>query len=106
MNLSEIRRLVGRGQYSVRWDAVLHALKEGFTETDIVEAVLYGRELERYPDDYRCLVCGQAQLDFETKAYLHVVCDYFDPERIDFVTAYIPQKPWWSTPWTRVRRQR
>lgn len=39
MNLSEIQRLVERGQYSVRWDAVLHALKEDFTEADIVKAL-------------------------------------------------------------------
>jgi len=106
MRLPDIQQLVERGQYSVRWDAVLHALKEGFTEANIVEAILHGEELECYPDDDRCLVCGPVQLDSEVKAYLHVVCDYCDPECIDFVTAYIPQIPWWSTPWTRAQRKR
>ncbi|HTS70069.1 MAG TPA: hypothetical protein VMO17_13895 [Terriglobia bacterium] len=29
---------------------------------------------------------------------LHVVCDYSDSNVLDIVTAYIPQKPWWTTP--------
>jgi hypothetical protein len=36
MELEEIQRKVEAGQYAVRPHAVIHAVKEGFTEADMV----------------------------------------------------------------------
>jgi hypothetical protein len=78
--------------------------KEGFGEDQVVEAVMTGRVLEEYPQDCRCLIVGYPHLEGERPIPLHVVCDYYDPEWVDIVTAYVPQKPWWDTPTRRGRR--
>jgi hypothetical protein len=79
--------------------------KEGFGERHIVETILKGCVLEVYPEECRCLILGYSHLDEEeeTTIPLHVVCDYQDPEWVDIVTAYVPQRPWWITPTQRGR---
>ena len=52
-----IRERVREGKYLVRSHAVVHALKEGFDRTHIVDAVLQGKIVEEYPEDERVLVC-------------------------------------------------
>ena len=89
MEIETIRQKVRNGDYLVRNHAVLHALKEGFVQQDIVDAVLNGQIIEAYPDDKRVLVCGHTALDKHVKIYLHVVCEHSDPVYIEFVTAYI-----------------
>lgn len=104
LDIEEIRLLVQSACYSVRSHAVAHMFKEGFGEDQVVEAVMTGKVLEEYPKDYRCLIVGYPRLEGERTIPLHVVCDYHDPEWVDIVTAYIPQKPWWDTPIRRGRR--
>ena len=62
-------------------------------------------DLEAYPDEYRCLILGYPRLQSDKDATipLHIVCDYCDPTRVDIVTAYVPQRPWWVTPTQRGR---
>ena len=56
MELEEIQRKVKAGQYAVRHHAVIHAVKEGFTEADMIYTVLHGKIIEEYPERDRCLV--------------------------------------------------
>lgn len=58
MEIETICQKVRNGDYLVRNHAVLQALKEGFVQQDMVDAVLNGQIIETYPDDKRVLVCG------------------------------------------------
>ena len=63
------------------------------------------RVLEVYEIASRCLVGRYFQLSEKVRMPLHVVFAYSNEEEVDIVTAYIPQKPWWTTPWQRGRRK-
>lgn len=98
MNIIEIRERVRQGFYLVKRDAILHAIKEGFTRYDMVDAVLTGRIIEEYPDRQRVLICGETSLSLKTTIYLHVVCQCSDPIYVEFVTSYIPDEKIWASP--------
>lgn len=104
MDIKGLQKRVKRGKYFVRSHAVQHALKEGFDRKQMVDAILNGEIIERYPDDNRALVSGLVYLTETTKIYLHVVCEYADPVYVEFVTAYIPDRRSWETPPIRRRR--
>ena len=73
---------------------------EKISVDDIVSAVLYGKELEPYPEDPRgesCLIVGKG-LD---SRWIHVLCGNFDEEYLVIITVYIPTKPKWDDPFTR-----
>ncbi len=103
--LEHIKALVGAKRYRVRIHAVRHMIEEGFSEEHLLEA-LFGksRVLEDYPDESRCLVLGYFSMDEKLRSPLHIACNYSNDEVIDFITAYIPQKPWWQTPARRGRK--
>lgn len=103
--LERIQNQIKDGNYLIKPHAILHALKEGFDEFDMVEAILHGHIIEEYPDDKRLLICGKTSLVANVAIYLHVVCEYRNPNYIDFVTAYIPDKTLWYPP-NFVRRKR
>ncbi len=94
------------GRYRLRLHSVRHMLEEGFDEGNLLEA-LTGRVriLEDYPEQWRCLVLGSYAVSPRVRSFLHAVCDYADPEVLDIVTAYIPQRPWWETPTRRGKRR-
>lgn len=98
MNIEEIRQRVADGKYLIKLHAVRHALKEGFDRKNMVEAVMNGKIIEDYFDEQRCLVCGATKLTEKTMIYLHIICEYFDEEYIEFVTAYIPDDTIWKNP--------
>jgi hypothetical protein len=102
----QIPRLVAARQYRVGLHAVRHMIEEGFDEKQLVEA-LSGRihVLEEYPDEGRFLVLGRFHFTPATTSALHTLCDLSDERVLDIVTAYIPQRPWWSTPTQRGRRK-
>ncbi|HEX7021239.1 MAG TPA: hypothetical protein VF171_00170 [Trueperaceae bacterium] len=89
-SLGELRPLVKEGRYRVGPHASKHAACEGFTEQDMVKAVLYGKELLRYLEDERMLVLGYICPSPNVKIPLHVVLDYAKPRWVDVVTAFIP----------------
>ncbi len=91
--LSELRPWVKQGRYRIGRHAAKHATCEGFTETDIVQTVLYGRELMRYWEDERLLVLGYLPVSASVKIPLHVVLEYRTHRWVDVVTAFIPQDP-------------
>ncbi len=107
MDIEAIRERVRAGNYLVKSHAVQHALKEGFERKHMVEAVLNGRIIEEYPEDKRVLVCSRVNLLESIFIYLHIVCEYTDPNYAEFVTAYIPNEDQWERPdFTRRKRKR
>lgn len=107
MNIEAIRQNVHAGRYQVKLHAVQHALKEGFGEQEIVDAVLSGRIIEEYPERQRALICGPIViLEYNISTYLHVVCEQNYPDQVEFVTAYIPDQREWENPPFRRRRRR
>ena len=100
--LERIKALVSAGSFRLRPHAARHVIEEGFTEEDIVEAVVgESRILEDYPLESRCLIFGHFQIGKNVRSPLHVVIEYLHEDAVDIVTAYIPQKPWWVAPWRR-----
>ena len=82
--------------------AVRHMFEEGFNEQDILSALIGKiRVLESYPDEARYLLLGYFQISEKVRSPLHLVVEYAETDFVDIVTAYIPQKPWWATPWNR-----
>lgn len=104
MNIEIIRQRVKNGDYLVKSHAVIHALKEGFDQQQMIEAVLNGKIIEEYSDDKRVLICGKVSLTKSAVIYLHIVCESADEIYIDFVTAYIPDELEWKTPPFKRRR--
>ena len=91
-------------QYRIRIHAARHMIEEGFSEQDIIRAVTgKGKLLENYPDELRCLILGYFAMGEKLRCPLHIVCDYSKDELVDIVTAYVPEKPWWTTPTKRGR---
>src|SRR5262245_14874451 len=102
--LKQIKTLVSHKRYRIRIHAVRHMIEEGFSENDIIDSITgESKLLENYPNELRCLILGYFFFAAKTKSALHSVCDYSSEERVDIVTAYIPQKPWWATPTRRGR---
>ena len=100
-----VKKLVNEGRYRMKIHAVRHMIEEGFSERDIIAAILgESRIVEMYDDDKRCLILGHFLWNNRIKSPLHVVCDYSNKKLIDIVTAYIPQKPWWASPTQRGNR--
>ena len=100
--LEGIKKLIISGRYRIRMHAIRHMIEEGFKEANIIEAITgSGKVIENYPDDYRCLISGSFHFTETTTSPLHVVCDYSISDLVDIVTAYIPQKPGWSSPTKR-----
>lgn len=104
-SIQTIQQLIRAKRYQVKLHAVQHALKEGFSERDMLEAILDGRIIEEYPDRRRVLVCGQTVVD-DILVYLHVVCEQNYPDQIELVTAYFPDEREWETPPFRRRKKR
>ncbi len=89
--LDELRPYARKGWYRVAPHAHKHALCEGFTEQDIVAAMLYGRELVRYLEDERLLALGFIRPSPQVNIPLHVVLEYSKPRWVDVVTAFVPK---------------
>jgi hypothetical protein len=84
---------VRAGQYRLGPHAARHAACEGFVERDVVDAVLFGREIVRYVADERLLVLGYVSVSREVRIPLHVVLEYSRARWVDVVTAFIPDEP-------------
>lgn len=100
--LERIKAAISLGNFRIRPHATRHMFKESLTENDLVKAVTgKSRVLEHYPDESRCLVIGYFQISENVRSPLHLVFEYSRADAVDIVTAYIPQKPWWVTPYQR-----
>lgn len=104
--LSIIKKLVLADRYRVRIHAVRHMIEEGFSEQDMIKALLEdSRVIEAYEEEERCLILGHFLWNKDKKSPLHVVCDYSNQNIIDLVTAYVPQMPWWISPTKRGKKK-
>lgn len=107
IDIEAIRERIERGDYFVLSHALMHALKEGFSPQDVLNAILTGKIIEEYPAAQRVLVCGKVELMQNVSVYLHVVCEYADPASVAIVTAYLPDEQQWdSPPFTRRHKSR
>jgi hypothetical protein len=104
--VAQIQSLVQAGQYRIRLHTARHMIEEGFDENHILE-VINGtlRMVEEYPDESRYLVVGYFHFTPKARSPLHLVCDLSQPNIVDIVTAYIPQRPWWINPTQRGERE-
>ena len=104
--LRKIKQLVLAGRYRVRIHALRHMIEEGFSEKDIIKALLEdSRVIEDYDEEKRCLILGHFLWNEGRKTPLHVVCDYSNQTIIDLVTAYVPQMPWWISATKRGKKK-
>ncbi len=100
--LRNIKSLVRRGRYRVRIHTIRHMIEEGFSENNIVSAIIGDSKIiELYHEDKRCLILSKFLWSNRIKSPIHIVCDYSNNKLIDIVTAYIPQRPWWISPTRR-----
>lgn len=74
-------------------------LQRGITADEVTEAVLNGRIIEEYPDDYpypSCLILGITL----RKKILHVVVGITE-SKIWIITVYIPANDKWNNDFTK-----
>lgn len=57
--------------------------------------------VEEYPEESRYLVLGYFHFTSKARSPVHLVCDLSNPDLVDIVTTYIPQRPWWVSPTQR-----
>lgn len=107
--LAQIKEAVRLKNYALRPHVVTHMLSDGFCEDEILEAIEDGNVLEMYEEEFRCLIEGQFHLSENIKEHLHIVVDYWSEsgqiDSVDIVTAYIPHRPFWETPYKRGLKQ-
>jgi hypothetical protein len=104
IDVDALHRQVADDNFALRPHAMQHAVKEGFTQEDMIHVVLEGKVIEAYPGRKRCLFYADITLQ-GLRMPLHVVCEHRYPEEpVDFVTAYIPSEEEWETPTRRRRR--
>ena len=101
----QIKDAVRRSHYALRPHAIIHMLSEGFCEDNVRESIENGKILEIYEEENRCLIIGQFKITEKLNEYLHIVIDYWNESKkidwVDIVTAYIPRRPFWETPFKR-----
>ena len=105
LDIEALRRQVTDANFALKPHAMQHAVKEGFTEDDIVHVALNGVIVELYPERKRCLLCADVIIE-GLPMPLHLVCEHYRPdEPVIFVTAHVPLEEEWETP-TRRRKKR
>lgn len=105
MDIDALRLRVAEGDFAIRSHAMQHAVKEGFTQEDMIQVVLQGAVVETYPERERCLLYADIFIEGH-RMPLHVVCEHRKAEApVDLVTAYIPSEEEWETPSRRRKRK-
>ncbi|HIE27026.1 TPA: DUF4258 domain-containing protein [Candidatus Poribacteria bacterium] len=51
IDIESIRHFIISESYSIKSHAARHIIEEGFTEENVVEAILNGKIIEEYPDE-------------------------------------------------------
>lgn len=83
--------------HRIRWTGHIlsRLVKRRIHQSDVKNAILTGRMIEQYPDDYpfpSCLVLGLSC----DKIKLHVVCGT-DNNELWMITAYFPDETQWNS---------
>ncbi len=100
MRIDQVRNLIRNGHYAVTDHAITEGLKDGLTVGDMVQALLNGKIIERYPERHRYLIFGSTTLGLP----IHVVIDFSTKFIVDIITAYIPQGDQWIKSQVRKRK--
>jgi Domain of unknown function (DUF4258) len=102
MEIDAIRALIRKDNFSVTDHALTEGFKDGISVADMLQAILTGKIIERYPGRKRCLVYGH-----NTAAIpVHVVIDFSAGRSVDIVTTYVPQRNEWIKSQVRKKRKR
>ena len=113
LDVEALRRQVTDANFALKPHAMQHAVKEGFTEDDIVHVALNGVIVELYPERKRCLLCADVIIE-GLPMPLHLVCEHYRPDEPfpcyegaspPRFSAYVPSEEEWETP-TRRRRKK
>jgi len=89
MDLEKIRKLISQGKYEWRKHILIRLAERNISQKIVIEVVLNGEIIERYPDSYpfpSCLILGW----FESKPYHVVVSLDKQTEIVYFITVYQP----------------
>ena len=94
MNYLPQLRSLNEGRYRIKIHAVRHMIEEGFSERDIIAAILgESRVIEMYDEDKRCLILGRFLWGDRIKSPIHVVCDYSNRKLIPKLSDFFkPQR--------------
>lgn len=103
MDITIIQTLCAEG--SIRWTnhILVRLLQRGIAIKDIKHAILCGKIIEEYPNDYphpSCLILGISIKE----QYIHIVCGIADNE-LWLITAYYPNPEEWSSAFNKRRRK-
>jgi len=105
VDIDALRRQVADSNFALAPHAMQHAVKEGFTQEDMVCVASRGIVVEVYPERKRCLLYADVTIE-GLKVPLHLVCGQRQPDApAVFVTAYIPSEDEWETPTRRKARR-
>ncbi len=99
MDIESIKRLVTSGEYFYSRHGDTERQNDNLLISDVEEAILNGRILEKYDDFGRgesCLVVGFAN----NGKPIHIVCGY-SKNTLVIITVYIPSPPKFKNPYER-----
>lgn len=102
MNIEIIKNLCQQNKLQWTNHILVRLLQRNIKISDVKEAILSGKIIEEYPDDYphpSCLILGIAL----NKQKLHVVCGV-DKDLLWLITAYKPSATEWDSTFTIRRR--
>ncbi|MDO5773818.1 MAG: DUF4258 domain-containing protein [Spirochaetales bacterium] len=94
INLKKIQELCK--EHKIRWTRhiLTRLIQRGISQTDVENAIMNGRIIEQYADDYpvpSCLILGKT----EANRSLHICCSS-NEEYIWMITAYYPSSESWN----------
>ncbi len=94
INLKKIQELCK--EHKIRWTRhiLTRLIQRGISQTDIENAIMNGRIIEQYADDYpvpSCLILEKT----EANRSLHICCSS-NEEYIWMITAYYPSSENWN----------
>lgn len=102
MNIELIKLLCNENKLQWTNHILVRLLQRNIKITDVKEAILSGKIIEKYPDDYphpSCLILGITL----NKQFLHIVCG-IDKNLLWLITAYKPSVNEWDKTFTQRRR--
>jgi hypothetical protein len=101
MELTEIKRKIGNGEYRYSDHAIKKMISRSIDRFEVEETIMSGEIIEEYPDDKyspSCLLYGKAKAGRD----LHVQLSL--PPSVVIITVYEPEETEWIN--CRVRRKK
>lgn len=102
MNIELIKSLCNDNKLQWTNHILVRLLQRNIKITDVKEAILSGKIIEEYPDDYPHPSCLILCITLN-KQFLHIVCG-IDKNLLWLITAYKPSINEWDETFTKRRR--